>query len=286
MSRETDNNNYSSNRNQEGEDDTLEESDLTDIEAPPPEGYYAPEDADEDNSNDRESIDSGVRYSHDDNGGDMSDDSESGEENDEFQGDTQEDIEAGLGVMPLENGNGVAAAAANDSPINNNETGRRRRRRRHNRYATSVERPVQNLDLVNVSHFKFFGNRPHEESVIFDNITSEARDLDANERNFLSMLRLALYLGLASCIVLANFRFPSKPFSREDIIERMSMPVGIIFMVLSFIGLAATINNYMRTVTSYAKQRSVVRTTKSGQAFIITSGCVIIAANIVLLICM
>ncbi|KAA8897410.1 hypothetical protein TRICI_006754 [Trichomonascus ciferrii] len=150
---------------------------------------------------------------------------------------------------------------------------------------TSVDRPAQQLDLNNISHVRFFCSNDFE-PIIFDNITSEARDLDANERNYLSMIRTALYLSLAGCVVLTNFRFPGKPFDREDIIERMSLPVGIIFMVLSFIGLAASANNYMRTVTSYAKQRSVVQTTRTGQFFIIASACAIISTNIVLLVCM
>jgi uncharacterized membrane protein YidH (DUF202 family) len=150
---------------------------------------------------------------------------------------------------------------------------------------TSVDRPVQQLNLNNVSHIRFFCSNDFE-PIIFDNITSEARDLDANERNYLSMIRTALYLGLAGCVVLTNFRFPGKPFNREDIIERMSLPVGIIFMVLAFVGLAASANNYMRTVTSYAKQRSVVQTTRTGQFFIIASACAIISTNIVLLVCM
>lgn len=150
---------------------------------------------------------------------------------------------------------------------------------------TSVDRPAQQLDLNNVSHIRFFCSNDFE-PIIFDNITSEARDLDANERNYLSMIRTALYLGLAACVVLTNFRFPGKPFNREDIIGRMSLPVGIIFMVLSFIGLAASANNYMRTVSSYAKQRSVVQTTRTGQFFIIASACAIISTNVVLLVCM
>lgn len=150
---------------------------------------------------------------------------------------------------------------------------------------TSVDRPAQQLNLNNVSHIRLFCSNDFE-PIIFDNITSEARDLDANERNYLSMIRTALYLGLAACVVLTNFRFPGKPFTREDIVERMSLPVGIIFMILSFVGLAASANNYMRTVSSYAKQRSVVQTTSTGHFFIIASACAIISTNIVLLVCM
>lgn len=155
---------------------------------------------------------------------------------------------------------------------------------------SSMERPAQSLNLNGISASEFFFEWPCVTNIIFENNTSEARDLDANERNFLSMLRLTLYLGLVGVVVLFNTRLPTTGDNKEKpdknkvhLNEKIAISLGIVFCVLSIFGLWATVNNYISTIGGYAKQRSVVQTTPLAQLLVLASGAAIFAANIIFL---
>uniref|UniRef100_A0A060T593 ARAD1C10164p n=1 Tax=Blastobotrys adeninivorans TaxID=409370 RepID=A0A060T593_BLAAD len=154
-------------------------------------------------------------------------------------------------------------------------------------YATSSSRPAQSLDLDGVSPTRFFLAWPWKD-IIYNNNTSEARDLDAAERNFQSLMRTALYLGLVGAVVLCNYRLPSTgPNEDKDSMSldtKVAIPFGIIFIALSIIGLLSCFHNYIGTVTSYAKQRAEVHTHWLTWLHLAGASMVIFAATIVFLV--
>ncbi|EDN03209.1 conserved hypothetical protein [Histoplasma mississippiense (nom. inval.)] len=75
-----------------------------------------------------------------------------------------------------------------------------------------------------------FLSRPFFGPLLFDNNASDARDHCANERTFLSWLRLSMYLSIVACAIIMPFHLRYKPSQLE---LRMALPLGIIFWVLS-----------------------------------------------------
>jgi uncharacterized membrane protein YidH (DUF202 family) len=118
----------------------------------------------------------------------------------------------------------------------------------------------QNSTSANSNHpgnpIKMFLLRPLWAPLLFSNTSSDARDHCANERTFLSWLRLAVYMAVVSIAIFVNFHLKSQPSSLE---QRMSRPLGVIFWVLSLACLASGMANYMRTVTKYARRRAIVQ---------------------------
>ncbi|KPI35526.1 uncharacterized protein AB675_10966 [Cyphellophora attinorum] len=104
--------------------------------------------------------------------------------------------------------------------------------------------------------FKLFTSRPLFAPLLFPNLSSDARDHCANERTFLSWLRLSVYLAVVSVAILINFHLKSQP---SDLERRLSHPLGIIFFVLSLACLATGCGIYMQTVTKYAHRRALVQ---------------------------
>ncbi|OAP64906.1 hypothetical protein AYL99_00878 [Fonsecaea erecta] len=104
---------------------------------------------------------------------------------------------------------------------------------------------------------KMFLLQPLYAPLLFSNVSSDARDHCANERTFLSWLRLSVYMAVVAVAICINFHLKSQPTSLE---ERLSHPLGIIFWVLSLACLASGLGIYMRTVTKYARRRALVQT--------------------------
>jgi uncharacterized membrane protein YidH (DUF202 family) len=104
---------------------------------------------------------------------------------------------------------------------------------------------------------KLFLSTPLYAPLLFANVSSDARDHCANERTFLSWLRLAIYLAVVSVAILINFHLKHQPTELE---QRLSHPLGLIFWVLSLACLVTGIGIYMRTVTKYAHRRALVQT--------------------------
>jgi uncharacterized membrane protein YidH (DUF202 family) len=102
-----------------------------------------------------------------------------------------------------------------------------------------------------------FLSRPLYAPLLFPNISSDARDHCANERTFLSWLRLAVYLAVVSVAILINFHLKHKTTELE---ERLSHPLGLIFFVLSLACLASGFANYIRTIAKYARRQALVQT--------------------------
>lgn len=98
--------------------------------------------------------------------------------------------------------------------------------------------------------------RPLYAPLLFSNVSSDARDHCANERTFLSWLRLAVYMAIVSVAIFINFHLKHEPTPLE---QRLSHPLGIIFWVLSLACLVSGMGIYMRTVAKYARRRALVQ---------------------------
>jgi len=103
---------------------------------------------------------------------------------------------------------------------------------------------------------QFFLSKPLYAPLLFPNNSSDARDHCANERTFLSWLRLAVYLAVVAVAILINFHLKNQPTELE---LHLSHPLGIIFWVLSITCLCTGVGLYMRTVTKYAHHRAIVQ---------------------------
>ena|SRR5579871_3735064 len=101
-----------------------------------------------------------------------------------------------------------------------------------------------------------FAERPFFGSLLFENNTSDARDHCANERTFLSWLRLAVYMAIVSVAIVVSFHLQNQPTAIE---KQMALPFGIVFWLLSLACLAAGLANYLRTVTRYSRRAALVQ---------------------------
>jgi len=116
-----------------------------------------------------------------------------------------------------------------------------------------------------------FTESPLLGALLFDNITSDARDHCANERTFLSWLRLSTYMAIVSVAIVISFHLKNQPTKLE---LRLALPFGIIFWVLSLACLAAGFANYIKTVMRYSKRSALVQSgwkTEVVRHFLITT---------------
>jgi uncharacterized membrane protein YidH (DUF202 family) len=126
-----------------------------------------------------------------------------------------------------------------------------------------------------------FLTRPYLGALLFENSASDARDHCANERTFLSWLRLSMYLGIVSVALIISFNFKAQPTPLE---RRMALPMGIIFWVLSLVSLSNGLANYVRTVKKYSRKAALVQSGWKTQLTFIVVGGVILGSCIVLLV--
>lgn len=99
--------------------------------------------------------------------------------------------------------------------------------------------------------------RPLSNPLLFPNETSDTRDHCANERTFLSWLRLSIYMSVVSAAIILSFHLKSDPTAIERQIAR---PVGLLFWFLSLTCLISGLANYLRTVRKYAQRSALVQT--------------------------
>lgn len=111
------------------------------------------------------------------------------------------------------------------------------------------------VDSSSTSHL--FLSRPIFAPLLFPNESSDARDHCANERTFLSWLRLSIYMAVVSVAIIISFHLKSQPTSIE---RRIALPVGLIFWLLSIACLASGVANYVKTVTKYSRRQALVQT--------------------------
>lgn len=78
--------------------------------------------------------------------------------------------------------------------------------------------------------------------LLFENQASDARDHCANERTFLSYLRLSVYMAVVAVAIVLSFHLKSQPSAAE---LAMSRPLGVVFWLLSVLCLLAGLGNYI-----------------------------------------
>lgn len=83
--------------------------------------------------------------------------------------------------------------------------------------------------------------------LLFENQTSDARDHCANERTFLSYLRLSVYMAVVAVAIVLSFHLKSQPSPAE---LRMAKPLGLVFWGLSVACLLVGLGNYIRELSS------------------------------------
>ena len=128
--------------------------------------------------------------------------------------------------------------------------------------------------------FKLFFTRPLYAPLLFPNNSSDARDHCANERTFLSWLRLSIYLAVVSVAILLNFHLKSQP---SDLEQKLSRPLGVVFWCLSLACLATGCGIYMETVTKYAHRRALVQSgVKTQFIFGVVASAIIAACGVFL----
>ncbi|KAH8727540.1 hypothetical protein GQ44DRAFT_703405 [Phaeosphaeriaceae sp. PMI808] len=125
-----------------------------------------------------------------------------------------------------------------------------------------------------------FRERPFLGVLLFDNVSSDARDHAANERTFLSWLKLSVYMAIVSVAIVLSFHLKSKPSGLE---KRVALPLGLIFWVLSLLCLISGLANYIETVTRYSKRRALVQTGWKTQVVFTVVSTSIVAACVLFL---
>lgn len=101
-----------------------------------------------------------------------------------------------------------------------------------------------------------FVARPLFAPLLFPNDSSDARDHCANERTFLSWLRLSIYMSVVSIAMIVSFHLKHQPTSVE---KHAAVPVGMLFWALSMACLASGCANYVKTVTKYSRRQALVQ---------------------------
>ncbi|KAF2018912.1 hypothetical protein BU24DRAFT_488970 [Aaosphaeria arxii CBS 175.79] len=125
-----------------------------------------------------------------------------------------------------------------------------------------------------------FRERPLLGALLFDNNASDARDHAANERTFLSWLRLSVYMAVVSVAIVLSFHLKSKPSDTE---KRLSLPFGIIFWLLSVSCLISGLANYISTISKYSQRAALVQAGWKTQMLFTLVATTIVAACVLFL---
>lgn len=90
-----------------------------------------------------------------------------------------------------------------------------------------------------------------------------------------------MYLGIVSVALIISFNFKAQP---TEIERRMSLPMGIVFWVLSLVSLVNGLANYVGTVKKYSRKAALVQSGWKTQVTFVVVGGVILASCVVLLV--
>ncbi|KAH6856543.1 hypothetical protein B0I37DRAFT_78106 [Chaetomium sp. MPI-CAGE-AT-0009] len=122
---------------------------------------------------------------------------------------------------------------------------------------TSLARPVDVSELRDRGLLQnAFCLPPIFGPLLFDNEQSDCRDHCANERTFLSYLRLSMYMSIVAVAIVLSFHLRK---TASDIELRMAKPLGAIFWALSVSCLGVGIANYTKTVNKYSRRAAIVQ---------------------------
>ncbi|KAI1503866.1 hypothetical protein F5X99DRAFT_78172 [Biscogniauxia marginata] len=147
---------------------------------------------------------------------------------------------------------------------------------------SELRRPVEVGDFgTGFSGKNTFWTWPFLGPLLFENESSDARDHCANERTFLSYLRLSVYMAIVAIAIVLSFHLKSRPSQLE---LRMAQPLGIIFWVLSVACLAVGLGNYIKTVNKYSRKAAIVQTGWRTQSIMSLIALSIVGTCVVLLV--
>ncbi|TGZ77847.1 hypothetical protein EX30DRAFT_343747 [Ascodesmis nigricans] len=143
--------------------------------------------------------------------------------------------------------------------------------------------PVVVSDLPKSHSLLLAGTAPLITPLVFENTASDARDHCANERNFMSFLRLSIYLYIVGLALLFSFSFSlvDPPTEME---KRLSLPMGIVFICLSLGCLAMGGGQYLGTVRKYGKRKAIVESGRVARSGLVLVAGAICASCIVLVV--
>ncbi|KUL82739.1 hypothetical protein ZTR_11107 [Talaromyces verruculosus] len=141
-------------------------------------------------------------------------------------------------------------------------------------------RPVL-VENESTSTDHIFLARPLLGPLLFENTASDARDHLANERTFLSWLRLAIYLAIVSSAILISFHLSSTPTQLE---RQIALPMGVVFWCMSLACLASGFSLYVFTVKKYSRKAALVQSGWKTQAMFGVMATVIIGCCVLFLV--
>ncbi|EEY22173.1 conserved hypothetical protein [Verticillium alfalfae VaMs.102] len=140
---------------------------------------------------------------------------------------------------------------------------------------------------IHISHLRpehrhsSFWTWPFYAPLLFENETSDARDHCANERTFLSYLRLSVYMAIVSVAIVLSFHLKTQPSEFE---LRMAKPLGATFWGLSVCCLFLGLGNYISTMNKYSRKAAIVQTGWKTQLLLSVVAMAIIGTCVVLLV--
>ncbi|KAF8425713.1 hypothetical protein EV426DRAFT_596264 [Tirmania nivea] len=138
-------------------------------------------------------------------------------------------------------------------------------------YGTFGPKPVLVSELD--EHCPIF-TAPFISPLVFENAASDARDHCANERNFLSWLRLSIYLAIIAMAIVLSFQLRTPASAHE---RRLALPLGLIFWIMAVLCLFTGLGNYLKTVERYRVKRALVQSGYKTQIIIAIVSFTIIA---------
>ncbi|PHH68849.1 hypothetical protein CDD82_228 [Ophiocordyceps australis] len=138
----------------------------------------------------------------------------------------------------------------------------------------------QPVSAAHAHHSVFFAWPPLG-PLLFENESSDARDHCANERTFLSYLRLAVYIAVLSVAITLDFHLRQRP---SDLERRIAKPLGLVFCLFAFVTLFMGLGNYIKTLVKYSRKAAIVQTGWRTQLVLATLALSIVATSIVLLV--
>ncbi|RYP00415.1 hypothetical protein DL764_006514 [Monosporascus ibericus] len=149
-------------------------------------------------------------------------------------------------------------------------------------YAAKLTRPVEVGDVNAASETESeFWTWPVLGPLLFENESSDARDHCANERTFLSYLRLSVYMAVVAVAITLSFHLKSRPSAVE---LRMARPLGLLFWLLAVACLVMGFGIYINTVNKYSRKAALVQTGWKTQSIMSLVALAIISTCVVLLV--
>ncbi|KAK0735689.1 hypothetical protein B0T21DRAFT_402377 [Apiosordaria backusii] len=117
--------------------------------------------------------------------------------------------------------------------------------------------------------------------LIFNNESSDCRDHCANERTFLSYLRLSIYMAIVSVAIVLSFHLRKTATETE---LKMAYPLGAVFWALSVSCLGVGLANYIKTVNKYSRRAAIVQSGWKTQTIMACVALCIVGACVSLLV--